>query len=130
MMLGSKRFNLCAFLHIFISNDLLATYDKLTCKRMQTRHANCQSENVTWCDIIVQNKCCGLFFCKNRSVRTLHEISDYIKAVFSLSRFYAGSPRYTVISLGTVPTKFDRVLTVTVLPRCSPGLGPNSTTVS
>ena len=38
--------------------------------------------------------------------------------------------RYTVINRGIIPTKIDRVLTVTVLPRCSPGFGPGSTTVS
>ena len=31
---------------------------------------------------------------------------------------------------GTVPTKIDRVLTFTVFPRCSPGHGPGSITVS
>ena len=54
------------------------------------------------------------------------------KAPFSLSRFYPGSPwlktsRYTVVNRGTIPTKMiDRVLTVTVFPRCSPGPGPGS----
>ena len=38
--------------------------------------------------------------------------------------------RYTMINRGTVPTIIDRVLTTTVLSRCSPGLGPGSTTVS
>ena len=38
--------------------------------------------------------------------------------------------RYTVIKRGTFSTKIDRVLAVTVLPRCSPGLIPGSTTVS
>ena len=38
--------------------------------------------------------------------------------------------RYTVTNRGTVPTKIYRVLTVMVLPRCSPGFGPGSTTVS
>ena len=35
-----------------------------------------------------------------------------------------------MINRGTVPTKIDRVLTVTVLPRCSPGLSPGSITMS
>ena len=35
-----------------------------------------------------------------------------------------------MINRGTVPTKIDRVHTATVLSRCSPGLGPGSTTVS
>ena len=34
--------------------------------------------------------------------------------------------RYTVINRGTIPNKIDHVLTVTVLPRCSPGLVPSS----
>ena len=37
---------------------------------------------------------------------------------------------YTVMKRDTVPTKNDRVLTVTVLPRCNPCLGPGSITVS
>ena len=39
----------------------------------------------------------------------------------------AKKSRYTVISRGTVLTNF--VLTVTVLPRCTPGLVPGSTAV-
>ena len=35
-----------------------------------------------------------------------------------------------MINRETVPTKTDRVLKATVLPRCSPGLDPGSTTVS
>ena len=38
--------------------------------------------------------------------------------------------RYIVISGETVPTKIDHILTVTMLPQCSPGLVPGSTTVS
>ena len=38
--------------------------------------------------------------------------------------------RYTVIHRGNYPSKIDCVLTVTTLPRCSPGLGPGSITVS
>ena len=41
----------------------------------------------------------------------------------------AKKSRYTVISRGTVLTKIDHVLTVTVLPRCTPGLVPGSTAV-
>ena len=38
--------------------------------------------------------------------------------------------RYTVINRGTVPTKIDHVLIITVLPGCSHGLGPGSIVVS
>ena len=49
----------------------------------------------------------------------------YCKAPFSQSRFAPViTSRYTVINRGTVPTKNDRVLTVTVLPRVAPVLFP------
>ena len=41
----------------------------------------------------------------------------------------AKKSQYTVISRGTVLTKIDHVLTVRVLPRCTPGLVPGSTAV-
>ena len=72
-------------------------------------------------------------------LKSMDRPPDYSLTVLSpflivpvLTRFAPGKTNrnYTMINRGTVPIKIDRILRVTVLPRCIPDRGPCSTMVS